>query len=134
VELFAYENPVSPVSQSSSKSFLSTSSLSPVLSYHFHNLLSQERLFLFTSNLEGLKDQAPKSIGELFFSATWLEREVGEMHGVCFEGKKDLRNLMLQYGDTSSPFRKTYPPIGTREVCYDPVTDALAQVPVSIQS
>lgn len=55
------------------------------------------------------------------------------MHGVCFEGKKDLRNLLLQYGDASSPLQKSYPSIGTKEVFYDSVTDALSQVPVSTQ-
>jgi len=55
------------------------------------------------------------------------------MHAVCFEGKKDLRNLMLQYGDTSAPFRKSYPSIGLKETFYDSVTDTLAIAPVSIQ-
>jgi len=62
-----------------------------------------------------------------------MEREVSEMHGVCFEGKKDLRNLMLQYGDSSTPFLKHYPSIGTKEVFYDAVTDTLVQVPTSLQ-
>lgn len=55
------------------------------------------------------------------------------MHGICFGDKKDLRNLMLQYGDASAPFRKSYPSIGSKEIFYDSVTDSLAQVPVSIQ-
>jgi NADH:ubiquinone oxidoreductase subunit C len=75
----------------------------------------------------------PKTITELFMSSSWLEREVGEMHGICFEGKKDLRNLMLQYGDASAPFRKAYPSIGLKETFYDSVTDTLTQLPVSIQ-
>jgi len=55
------------------------------------------------------------------------------MYGITFGGKKDLRNLMLQYGDSSAPFRKSYPSIGTKEVTYDPVTDNLVQTPVSTQ-
>ena len=55
------------------------------------------------------------------------------MHGICFEGKKDLRNLMLQYGDTSAPFRKSYPSVGLSELMYDSVLDTLIQIPVSIQ-
>lgn len=40
---------------------------------------------------------------------------------------------MLQYGDTSAPFQKSYPSIGTREVYYDTVTDSLIQSPITIQ-
>ena len=55
------------------------------------------------------------------------------MHSVCFGGKKDLRNLMLQYGDASAPFQKSYPSIGAKELFYDSVTDNLVQVPVTTQ-
>jgi NADH:ubiquinone oxidoreductase subunit C len=128
IEIFAYENPTSPLSNDS----YSTPS-NPIVVYQFHNLFSQERLFLFTTSLKSTLWASPKSISELFSTASWLEREVGEMHGICFEGKKDLRNLMLQYGDASAPFRKSYPSIGVKEVVFDSVTDTLVQVPVSIQ-
>ena len=128
IELFAYENPlnetVNAVWQNGSN---------PVLVYQFHNLFSQKRLFLFITSTKNNAVSTPKTLSELFFSSAWLEREAGEMHGVCFEGKKDLRNLMLQYGDSSAPFRKSYPSIGLKETFYDSVTDSLAQVPVSIQ-
>ena len=52
------------------------------------------------------------------------------MHAICFENKKDLRNLMLQYGDSSSPFKKSYPSIGYKEVVYDIVTDHVVQIPI----
>ena len=55
------------------------------------------------------------------------------MYGLCFRGKKDLRNLMLQYGDASTPFRKVYPSIGLTELVYDTVTDTLVHVPTSTQ-
>jgi len=55
------------------------------------------------------------------------------LHGIFFSGKKDLRNLMLQYGDTSAPMQKSFPSIGTREIFYDTVTDLLVQQPVSVQ-
>jgi hypothetical protein len=41
---------------------------------------------------------------------------------------------MLQYGDTSMPFKKSSPSIGVKEVFYDSVNDVLIQVPVSVQS
>jgi NADH:ubiquinone oxidoreductase subunit C len=62
-----------------------------------------------------------------------LEREASELNAVVFSGKKDLRNLLLQYGDSSAPFQKSFPSIGVREISYDAVTDALVQTPVTIQ-
>jgi hypothetical protein len=40
---------------------------------------------------------------------------------------------MLQYGDSSSPFKKSYPCVGLREVFYDATSDLLIQNRVSIQ-
>lgn len=128
VEMFAYENPTSTVNR-----LPLTQPSNPLVVYQFHNLYSQERLFLFATSLKLGQWASPKSLNELFSTASWLEREVGEMHGICFEGKKDLRNLMLQYGDSSAPFRKSYPSIGVKEVYFDSVTDTLIQAPVSIQ-
>jgi len=59
---------------------------------------------------------------------------VTELNGVVFGGKKDLRNLMLQYGDTSTPFQKSYPSVGHKEMVYDALTDLIVQVPVTLQS
>lgn len=128
IEIFAYENPVSSsLDQGYPKSANAT------VVYQFHNLFSHDRLFVFSTNLKSTLSPAPKSITELFATSAWLERETGEMHGICFESKKDLRNLMLQYGDSSSPFRKSYPSIGSKELFYDSVTDTLVQSPISIQ-
>lgn len=112
--------------------------------YNFHSLLNQTRLFLFISDLSSDSSTRPtnlisteqavlSSVSELFFSANWLEREVSELHGILFSGKKDLRNLMLQYGDSSSPFQKFFPTIGLKELYYNPVKDTLVQSPVSCQ-
>jgi len=107
--------------------------LSPTLIYYFHSVFSQEKLFIFTLGLKSGSSDAPSSIANLYSTSSWLEREVSEMYGVRFEHKKDLRNLMLQYGDTSAPFKKSYPSIGTKETFYDPFTDNLIQVPVTTQ-
>jgi len=40
---------------------------------------------------------------------------------------------MLQYGDTSAPFKKSYPSVGLREIFYDSVSDLLVQNQTSIQ-
>jgi hypothetical protein len=47
-------------------------------------------------------------------------------------GKKDTRNLMLQYGDTTLPFLKQTPSIGYKEVFYDSLNDVLTEVTVTI--
>lgn len=130
VDIFAYELPLSN-SMLNSKPILSNST---IVVYNFHNLTYQERFFLFCV------DSSPQfssfrlnSIAELYPNASWLEREVSEFHGIIFNNKKDLRNLMLQYGDTSAPFQKSSPTIGVKEVFYDSVNDILVQTPVSLQ-
>jgi NADH:ubiquinone oxidoreductase subunit C len=55
------------------------------------------------------------------------------MSNVTFSGKSDTRNLMLPYGDSSSPLQKSLPSIGLREIFYDSSTDAILTRPVSIQ-
>jgi NADH:ubiquinone oxidoreductase subunit C len=111
-----------------------------VVIYNFHSLYTQDRFFIFVDgNLCSDKTTIAQanyyidSITALFPSGNWLEREVAEFHGILFSGKKDLRNLMLQYGDTSTPFQKLFPTIGIKEMFYDPIKDTLIQKPLSIQ-
>ena len=99
--------------------------------YNFHGIRTQARTFVFT--LRSQEQLLINSVVELFPNAWWLEREVSELHSVYFEGKKDVRNLMLQYGDTSHPFRKSYPSIGTREMFYDGPNDLIVQNLVTTQ-
>ena len=104
--------------------------------YNFHSVKFQQRFF-FTVLLNFQKTQTSYdqiySITELFPNANWLEREMSELHGIFFMGKKDLRNLMLVYGDTSSPMQKSFPSIGLREIFYDSTSDLLIQTNISIQ-
>jgi NADH:ubiquinone oxidoreductase subunit C len=139
VYIFAYELPLNNNlnKEIASKIALINNSL---IVYNFHSILFQQRFFVFIINT--LKQNINKnnlnwtslhSITELFLNANWLEREVAELHGIFFSGKKDLRNLMLQYGDTSAPFKKSFPSIGVKEIFYDAVTDLIIQNPTSIQ-
>ena len=73
------------------------------------------------------------SISELFLNANWLEREASELSGLLFFFKKDTRNLMMPYGDLSTPFNKNFPTIGYRELFYSNVLDNIISVEVSIQ-
>ena len=130
VDLFAYELP-SDKSTLNPNTLLSTQSTQKesYLVYNFHNLIFQDRFFLFCVD----SPNPLNSISEVFPNASWLEREVSELHGVVFSNKKDLRNLMLQYGDTTVPFQKSSPSIGYKEIFYDSVTDVLIEAPVTLQ-
>ena len=139
IDIFAYEIPVNS-NAISAKLNNSAVSNNLLISYNFHSLLFQQRFFVFVIN--NLKKNYNKrtlavsglnSIAELFLNAGWLERETAEMSGVFFSNKKDLRNLLLPYGDTTAPLRKSFPSIGVKEVFYDSTADLLLQAPVSIQ-
>jgi NADH:ubiquinone oxidoreductase subunit C len=113
---------------------------STVVVYNFHSLHSQNRFFVFTQNIPSTvkskvltKNDSIDSITELFPAANWLEREISELHGISFFGKKDLRNLMLQYGDSTAPFQKFFPSIGIKELFYSPIKDTLVQNHISVQ-
>jgi NADH:ubiquinone oxidoreductase subunit C len=138
-DIFAYEIPQKSLETGTLKKDFRSSKKEnlfnkPVVVYNFHSLLSQNRFFLFVhSSTQFVKsnnitfNSSTESISELFFAANWLERECSELHGISFVGKKDLRNLMLQYGDNSAPFLKSNPTIGHKEFIYDSLTDTVVQ-------
>ncbi len=139
MDIFPYE----VLTTSKSNSSLSNKNNKPMntlVVYNYHLLNTQNRFFVFTQGFSNIntnsllaKNNSLSSIVELFSAANWLERECGELHGLFFSGKKDLRNLMLQYGDSSCPFQKSFPSIGLKEMYYNPIKDTLIQNPVSIQ-
>lgn len=135
VDILAYELPLYSTHLNHKKS------INSIVVYNFHVLNSQNRFFVFTkvgslfSNRIGLSKitNSLPSISELFFSANWLEREVSELHSITFTGKKDLRNLMLQYGDSTAPFQKSFPTVGLKEMFYNPIKDTIVQNPITLQ-
>jgi NADH:ubiquinone oxidoreductase subunit C len=143
VDLFAYEIPTNfnnPQTNRLTNNITLSLNNNSILVYNFHSILYQQRFFIFILNLpkqninkNSIQWSSCNSISELFLNANWLERELAELHGIFFLGKKDLRNLLLQYGDTTSPMLKSYPSVGTREIFYDSVSDLLIQNPVSLQ-
>ena len=135
-DILAYELPINGLSNSNK--ILNEQA---IVIYNFHSFHTQSRFFLFAQNLSLPTNTKYFNVGmlldsvtELFSAANWLEREVVELHGVCVTGKKDVRNLMLQYGDSSNPFKKLFPTIGLKEMVYDIVKDTLVQVDCSIQA
>lgn len=134
-DLFGYELPLRSNNQPEVAN--SPTSTDSVLVYNFHNIVYNERYFIFcvekAAGTAVKTAMAPTSISELFSNAGWLEREVAELQGSLFNNKRDLRNLMLQYGDSTTPFRKASPSIGLKEIFYDSINDVLVQTPVSLQ-
>lgn len=137
VDIFSYE-----VATDSRLSFKKSSS--SIVVYNFHLLNNNSKFIFFTktpsttigsvSDFLSYKNFCSLfSIAEVYFSANWLEREVSELNGIFFTGKKDIRNLMLQYGDSTTPFQKSFPSIGLKEMYYNPIKDTIIQNPVSLQ-
>jgi NADH:ubiquinone oxidoreductase subunit C len=139
--MFAYDLPTnSNVSADANRSSRISALNNCLVVYNFHSILFQQRFFIFVLNApyqninkNSVNWSSLNSVTELFSNANWLEREISELHGIFFTGKKDLRNLMLQYGDTSAPMQKSFPSIGIREIFYDSTSDLLIQNPVTIQ-
>jgi NADH-quinone oxidoreductase subunit C len=127
-DIFAYELPYKTLS-----STLTSQNQSSVVVYNIHSFLNQVRIYIYSYNFAHDGDLSADSVTELFSSANWLEREVAELNGILFLGKNDIRNLMLQYGDSSKPFRKSFPSIGLKELMYNPTVDSVVQNPISMQ-
>ena len=67
------------------------------------------------------------SVESLFPNAGWYERETWDMFGIFFQGNKDLRRILTDYGFEGYPLRKDFPLSGYVEVRYD---DSLRRVVV----
>lgn len=52
------------------------------------------------------------SVGILFWSALWLEREAYDMFGLFFLGHPDLRRILTDYGFNGFPLQKDFPLVG----------------------
>jgi len=130
VDIFSYEIPSMVVNMEVSSRNIADTNLSV---YNYHSLLTQDRFFVFVYSGFGSDSNYLPSVAELYSASNWLERELSELSGINVSGKKDLRNLMLQYGDSSSPFKKSFPTIGLKEMFYNPVKDTIVQNPVTLQ-
>ena len=73
------------------------------------------------------------SLTPIWNNADWYEREAFDLFGILFDGHKDLRRILTDYGFTGHPFRKDFPLIGNVEMRYDPVKQRVVYEPVSIE-
>jgi len=72
------------------------------------------------------------SVDRIFMSANWLERETFDMFGIFFEGSRDLRRILTDYGFRGHPMRKDFPLVGYLELRYDITKRRLVYEPVSL--
>ena len=65
-------------------------------------------------------------------SAEWFEREAFDMYGMIFEGNRDMRRLLTDYGFQGHPLRKDFPMTGYVEVRYDEEQKRVVYEPVKL--
>ena len=84
--------------------------------YYFYTLKS--KLMLITTYNHNNLYKIP-SIDKIYKSASWLEREVGEMFKISYNLKIDSRRLLLDYSKQENPLLKNYPVEGFNDVFYN---------------
>ena len=72
------------------------------------------------------------SVTGLWPVAGWLEREVFDMYGVLFEGNRDLRRILTDYGFNGHPQRKDFPLTGFVELRYSETEKRVVYEPVQL--
>ena len=75
------------------------------LVYTFNRLGPSERHLLLADVAEGVS--AP-SMASVYGAADWFEREVWDMYGVPFEGRPDLKRILLPEDVTFHALRKDF--------------------------
>jgi NADH-quinone oxidoreductase subunit C len=73
------------------------------------------------------------SVGGVWHSASWYEREAFDLYGIAFEGHPDLRRILTDYGFIGHPFRKDFPISGNVEMRYDPERGRVIYQPVTVE-
>lgn len=73
------------------------------------------------------------SLGDVWSSVNWFEREAFDLFGIVFEGHNDLRRILTDYGFIGHPFRKDFPTSGHVEMRYDAEQKRVVYQPVTIE-
>lgn len=76
--------------------------------------------------------QPVPSVTGLWPVAGWLEREVYDLFGVLFDGNRDLRRILTDYGFRGHPLRKDFPITGYTEVRYSEEEKRVIYEPVKL--
>lgn len=97
--------------------------------YMLLSLTRNQRILVKVSAAE---DMPVPSVTGLWPVAGWLEREVYDLYGVVFDGNKDLRRILTDYGFEGHPFRKDFPLTGYQELRYSPEQQRVVYEPVRL--
>ncbi|UWI83313.1 NADH-quinone oxidoreductase subunit C [Wolbachia endosymbiont of Howardula sp.] len=84
--------------------------------YNLLSIVHNMRIHVKCKLYEG---ELPISIGTIFSTASWFEREIFDMYGIAFSEHKDLRRILTDYGFHGNPMLKDFPITGTQEVIYN---------------
>jgi len=95
-------------------------------------LLSLTRNLRIMVKVTASEDTPVPSVTGLWPVAGWLEREVYDMFGVVFDGNKDLRRILTDYGFEGHPFRKDFPLTGYQELRYSAEEQRVVYEPVRL--
>ena len=99
---------------------------------HLLSLTHNWRLRLTVFCADDELPQVP-SLGEVWSSTNWFEREAFDLFGIVFDGHADLRRILTDYGFIGHPFRKDFPLSGHVEMRYDPEQKRVIYQPVTIE-
>jgi len=93
-----------------------------IVTYVFLNYLKQLRFLvkLFIKGYEGVY-----SIGLLYSSSIWLEREAWDLYGIKFVFHGCLRRILTDYMFQGFPLRKDFPLIGYTEIFYNEIVSGI---------
>ena len=99
------------------------------------HLLSLSKNWRLRLKVFCVDDDVPQiaSLGDVWNSTNWYEREAFDLFGIIFDGHLDLRRILTDYGFIGHPFRKDFPVSGTVEMRYDPEQKRVIYQPVTIE-
>ena len=97
-----------------------------------YNLLSLTRNHRVQIHVATDEEHPIPSVTGIWPVAGWLEREVYDLYGVLFEGNKDLRRILTDYGFRGHPLRKDFPMTGYTELRYSEEEKRVVYQPVQL--
>ena len=97
-----------------------------------YNLLSLSHNMRLRLKVNVDEEEFVPTVTEVFATATWFEREIWDLYGIPFEGNKDLRRLLTDYGFKGHPLRKDFPLTGYVELRYDEARKKVVYEPVQL--
>lgn len=97
--------------------------------YCLLSLTRNHRLHVHVATDEG---HAIPSVTDIWPVAGWLEREVFDLYGVIFDGNRDLRRILTDYGFRGHPLRKDFPMTGYTELRYSEEEKRVVTLPVNL--